>query len=121
MKFLECGCVIADNGVRAWCSKQACSAELSARPASYGACPTCGSDSNERDELIKAEREIERLTGALKKANDQAEHFERAWYLRGDDLEQALALLKRYRDETPLGHQPHMIAHEVDEVLGRVA
>ena len=27
------------------------------------------------------------------------------------------ALLKRYRTETPLGHQPHMIAHEVDEVL----
>ena len=24
-------------------------------------CPTCGSDCNERDELIKAEREIERL------------------------------------------------------------
>ena len=29
------------------------------------------------------------------------------------------ALLARYRDETPLGHQPHMIAHQVDEALGR--
>jgi hypothetical protein len=29
-------------------------------------------------------------------------------------------LLARYRDETPLGHQPHMIAHLVDEALGRV-
>lgn len=28
-------------------------------------------------------------------------------------------LLARYRDETPLGHQPHMIAHEADEALGR--
>ncbi len=27
-------------------------------------------------------------------------------------------LLRRYRKETPLGHQPHMIAHEVDAVLG---
>lgn len=27
------------------------------------------------------------------------------------------ALLRRYRTETPLGHQPHMIAHEVDEAL----
>ena len=27
------------------------------------------------------------------------------------------ALLKRYRNETPLGHQPHMIAREVDAVL----
>lgn len=26
-------------------------------------------------------------------------------------------LLARYRDETPLGHQPHMIAHQVDEAL----
>lgn len=28
-------------------------------------------------------------------------------------------LLTRYRDETPLGHQPHMIAHQADEALGR--
>ena len=26
-------------------------------------------------------------------------------------------LLKRYRHETPLGHQPHMIAAEVDGIL----
>jgi hypothetical protein len=32
--------------------------------------------------------EIARLTAALKRANDQAEHFEREWYLRGDELEQ---------------------------------
>ncbi|MDH5640874.1 MAG: hypothetical protein OEY28_06235 [Nitrospira sp.] len=30
-------------------------------PAPEGKCPTCGSDCNERDELVKAEREIERL------------------------------------------------------------
>lgn len=29
-------------------------------------------------------------------------------------------LLARYRDETPLGHQPHMIAHQVEDALGRV-
>lgn len=28
-------------------------------------------------------------------------------------------LLTRYRDETPLGHQPHMIAHLADGALGR--
>lgn len=27
-------------------------------------------------------------------------------------------LVRRYRDETPLGHQPHMIAHQVDATLG---
>ncbi len=30
-----------------------------------GACPVCGSDCNERDELAKAEREIERLLDEL--------------------------------------------------------
>lgn len=27
------------------------------------------------------------------------------------------ALLQRYRDETPLGHSPHMICHEADQAL----
>lgn len=26
--------------------------------------------------------------------------------------------LRRYRNEVPLGHQPHMLAHEVDVLLG---
>ena len=33
-------------------------------------------------------------------------------------IEQLSALLLRYRNEVPLGNQPHMIAHIVDEVLG---
>jgi len=36
--------------------------------------------------------EIERLTACLKTANENAERFERGWYLRGDALEW-------YRDE----------------------
>jgi hypothetical protein len=39
---------------------------------------------------FEAADEIERLTQELKKANDQAEHFEREWYLRGDALEVAV-------------------------------
>ena len=35
------------------------------------------------------------------------------------EIERLRALLARYRDETPLGHQPHMIAHQADEALGR--
>lgn len=31
--------------------------------------------------------EIERLTSVVKKANDQAEHFERLWYLAKEDAE----------------------------------
>jgi len=30
-------------------------------------------------------------------------------------------LLARYRDETPICHQPHMIAHQADAALGRAA
>lgn len=32
--------------------------------------------------------------------------------------ERLKSLLRRYRCETPLGHQPHMIAAEVDAALG---
>ena len=36
-------------------------------------------------------------------------------------LLEALRLLRRYRNETPLGHQPHMIAHEADALLAAAA
>ena len=35
------------------------------------------------------------------------------------DAAEMARLLARYRDETPLGLQPHMIAHKADEALGR--
>ena len=37
--------------------------------------------------VIELLDEIARLTVHLKKAIDQAEHFEREWYLRGDEIE----------------------------------
>ena len=40
---------------------------------------------NECLRLLHAE--IERLTGVVKKANDQAERFERLWYLAKDDAD----------------------------------
>lgn len=45
----------------------------------------------------RAADEIERLTKALKAANDQAERFERGWYLRGDALES----IKRHCEPQP--------------------
>jgi hypothetical protein len=36
--------------------------------------------------MAAMDEKIERLTACLKKANDQAEHFEREWYLRGDEI-----------------------------------
>ena len=38
--------------------------------------------------------------------------------LQGESVNQGLrALLKRYRTETPLGHQPHMIAEQADAAI----
>ena len=34
-----------------------------------------------------------------------------------EQRDKALVFLHRYRNETPLGNQPHMIAHEVDFLL----
>jgi hypothetical protein len=42
--------------------------------------------------------ECERLKDALKRANGLAEHFERAWYLRGDEIE----LLKEQTEQEPV-------------------
>lgn len=33
--------------------------------------------------------------------------------------DELLALVKRYRTETPIGHQPHMIAHEADAAIAK--
>lgn len=46
------------------------------------------------------EIEIRRLRSCLKKTNAQAEHFEREWYLRGDELEQLRAEVERLRSIT---------------------
>lgn len=43
-----------------------------------------------------ADAEIQRLTAALTKVNEQAERFERGWYLRGDALEKIGDWAKAY-------------------------
>lgn len=47
----------------------------------------------EGQEIHAAVSEIDHLRAALKRANDQAEHFEREWYLRGDENEKLRAAL----------------------------
>ena len=49
-------------------------------------------------ELRRLYAEVERLTTHLKKANDQAERFEREWYLRGDTIEDMIGVLKGFSD-----------------------
>jgi len=48
--------------------------------------------------------EIERLAAALKRANDQAEHFEREWYFRGDEIEAAIPSMREYARKNPKHH-----------------
>jgi len=49
--------------------------------------------------------EPSRLTAALAKANAQTEHFEREWYLRGDQIEDLQADMRRLRDQFTAGVQ----------------
>jgi len=39
--------------------------------------------------------------------------------LRGE-RDEAVALMRTYRDKTPLGHQPHMIAAKADAFLAKL-
>jgi cell division protein FtsB len=56
-----------------------------------GVCTKC----TDAATLAAKDAEIERLRAALVKANEQAERFERGWYLRGDALEQARGALQK--------------------------
>lgn len=56
--------------------------------------------------------------GAARHTDREAELLWRVETLQAD-VTRLKGLLARYRDETPLGHQPHMIAHLVDRELGR--
>ena len=51
------------------------------------------------DRIEALEAENERLTDCLAKANAQAEHFEREWYLRADRIEALEAENERLRRE----------------------
>ena len=53
-----------------------------------------------------------------------ARYLERKLVTAGAELakakaqrDKAIAFLHVYRNDTPLGHQPHMIAHDVDQFL----
>lgn len=53
----------------------------------------------------EAAKELRRLHEELKKANEQAEKFERLWYLRGDLNEELLEALKEIVNQH--GHFEH--------------
>lgn len=77
-----------------------------------------GQDDPHSVALLECVAEIERLTAALKKANSQAEYFERGWYLRGDVLER----LQQWADAYPLAVFPEPLRQEwqqANEVLAQ--
>jgi len=50
------------------------------------------------DTIDTLRAENERLTRCLKSANESHEHFEREWYLRGDEIESLCAQLTEAQD-----------------------
>lgn len=48
---------------------------------------SCDDVARRVDECIRLRADVARLTDHLRKANSSAEHFEREWYLRGDEIE----------------------------------
>ena len=54
---------------------------------------TTAQDSEAADTIDALRAEKDRLTACLEKANASAEHFEREWYLRGDELDTLRAQL----------------------------
>lgn len=61
----------------------------------------------------EAVAEIERLRAVVKAANDQAERFERGWYLRGDVLEK----LQSWANAYPLAVFPEPDVAKAHELL----
>ena len=67
---------------------------------------------------------VNALFAEVERLRAQVAEFHEMWKVNSDGfakaeakIERLRALLTRYRNETPLGHQPHMIAHEVDAAL----
>lgn len=71
----------------------------------------------ERDAALK---DAEELAESARVWSERALRAEDRCCGRTQERDEALAALRRYRNEVPLGHQPHMLAHEVDALLARI-
>jgi septal ring factor EnvC (AmiA/AmiB activator) len=78
-----------------------------------------------RAQLAASEARAEKLDAMLQHRADEAAEMERMLRAELDKSDAQIRalhiLLARYRDETPICHQPHMIAHQADAALGRAA
>lgn len=50
-------------------------------------------------ELRRLHTEVDRLTECMRRANGLAEHFERHWFLRGDQIDELVEALKYCRQK----------------------
>lgn len=70
-------------------------------------------------QLAERDEDIARLKVQLGVSQDNAVYLVKENARLREQLAEVVHLLTRYRNETPLGHQPHMIAHVVDAALAR--
>ena len=68
-------------------------------------------------ELAAAQKEVMIQASFFAVECDMRKKAEAALAEAQAEIARLLALLVRYRNETPLGHQPHMIAHEADAAI----
>jgi transposase len=86
------------------------SAELAATKLICGE-PVGGGDGGTYTARVPDYRELVQAIAAA-----EARGFERG--IR--EAAEAVRLLRRYRNETPAGHSPHMICHEADAILAKL-
>ena len=63
-----------------------------------------------RAEIVRLKGKADLWEGGFDRACDHLAEIR-------DQRDKAIAFLHAYRNDTPLGHQPHMLAHEVDQFL----
>lgn len=70
----------------------------------------------QRDELLTAAPKPKEEM-STENADKQIEQLEAEVERNRAAIDELVRLLSRYRNETPLGNQPHMIAHEADTAI----
>ena len=70
-----------------------------------------------RCRIAALEADKDEMLDGLERMDAEIAAWKRHWMAGREENIKLKELLLRYRNETPLGHQPHMIAHEVDALL----
>ena len=71
----------------------------------------------EESRIDQLERELVTARAELAEVKEQLRLCNVDQFTTAAELAEAKAFLHVYRNDTPLGNQPHMLAHEVDKFL----